>query len=77
MAKAKNNDNGKLEKLALIADAVQETFTGKMTVIFELEEKEYKDMISHFREIDRHFKHFSVDISGTEFHFIFNEPEKS
>jgi hypothetical protein len=76
MAKAKNNDSGKLEKLALIADAVQETFKGKMTVIFELEEPEYKEMIGHFREIDRHFKHFSVDISGTEFHFILNEPEK-
>ena len=76
MAKAKNNDSGKLEKLALIADAVQETFKGKMTVIFELEEPEYKEMIGHFREIDRHFKHFSFDISGTEFHFILNEPEK-
>lgn len=77
MAKAKNNDSGKLQKLALIADAIQETFTGKMTVIFELEEKEYKEMINHFREIDRQYKHFSVDISGTEFHFILNEPEKS
>ena len=77
MAKAKNNDIGKLEKLALIADAVQDTFKGKMTIIFELEETEYKEMINHFREIDRHFKHFSVDISGTEFHFILSEPEKS
>lgn len=77
MAKAKNNDNGKLEQLAKIADSAQQSFDGKITVIFELEEKEYKEMIGHFREIDRHFKHFSVDISGTEFHFILNEPEKS
>jgi len=77
MAKAKNNDNGKLEKLAMVADSIQQTFEGKMTVIFELEDKEYKEMINHFREIDRHYKHFSIDISGTEFHFILNEPEKS
>lgn len=77
MAKTKNIDTGKLEKLAVIADLVQNSFEGKMTVIFELEQKEYSGLINHFREIDRHFKHFSIDISGTEFHFILNEPEKS
>ena len=76
MAKAKNNDIGDLEKLALIAESVQDTFKGKGTIVFELEKYEYKNVISHFREIDRHHKQFSIDISGTEFHFILIEPEK-
>ena len=73
MAKAKNNDIGDLEKLALIAESVQTIFEGKATVVFELEKKEYKKVISHFREIDRQHKQFSIDISGTEFHFILLE----
>jgi hypothetical protein len=76
MAKAKNIDIGNLEKLALIAESIQAIFEGKGTIIFELEKGEYKSVISHFREIDRHHKQFSIDISGTEFHFILVEPEK-
>lgn len=74
MAKDKNTDIGDLEKLALIAESVQSVFEGKGTIIFELEKTEYKNVISHFREIDRHHKQFSIDISGTEFHFILTEP---
>jgi len=76
MAKTKNNDIGDLEKLALIAESIQSIFKGKGTIVFELEKDEYKNVISHFREIDRHHKQFSIDISGTEFHFILIEPEK-
>lgn len=75
MAENKNNDIGKLKKLALIAEACQEVFLGKGTIIFELEKDEYKEVISYFREIDRHHKQFSIDISGTEFHFMLNEEE--
>jgi hypothetical protein len=76
MEKAENNDIGDLEKLAIIAESVQAIFKGKGTIIFELELPEYKKVISHFREIDRHHKQFSIDISGTEFHFILTEPQK-
>ena len=76
MAENKNNDIGTLEKLALIAESVQSTFSGKATIIFELDKKEYIPVISHFREIDRHHKQFSIVISGTEFHFILNEEKK-
>jgi hypothetical protein len=76
MAKAKNNDIGDLEKLALIAESIQTIFKGKGTIVFELEKDEYKNIISHFREIERHHKQFSIDITGTEFHFILTEPEK-
>lgn len=73
MAKNKENTFGNLEKLALIAESVQDLFKGKGTIIFELPGDEYTSVISHFREIDRHHKQFSIDISGTEFHFILDE----
>jgi hypothetical protein len=76
MAKAKDTDIGDLEKLALIAESVQAIFDGKSTIVFELDKKEYKRVINHFREIDRGHKQFSIDISGTEFHFMLVEEEK-
>lgn len=76
MAKAKSDDIGDLEKLALIAESVQSMFEGKATIVFELGKKEYKTVINHFREIDRHHKQFTLDISGTEFHFVLLEETK-
>jgi hypothetical protein len=75
MGEDKNNIVGDLEKLAMIAESVQSIFTGKSTIVFELPSNEYKGIISHFREIDRHHKQFSIDISGTEFHFIMQETQ--
>lgn len=75
MAKNKDVDFGEINKLALIAESVQTIFKGKGTIIFELDKDEYGKIISHFREIDRHHKQFSIDISGTEFHFILSEDE--
>lgn len=73
MAENQGNTLGTIEKLALIAESVQDLFSGKGTIIFELPKGEYKSVINHFREIDRHHKQFSMDISGTEFHFILME----
>lgn len=70
MAEDKKDDLGTLEKLALIADSVQTLFSGKGTIVFELPKGEYTSVINHFREIDRHHKQFTIDISGTDFHFI-------
>lgn len=75
MEKTKITPLGELEKLALIAESCQSIFSGKGTVIFELPKGEYSSVINHFREIDRHHKQFSIDISGTEFHFILKEVE--
>jgi hypothetical protein len=77
MEENKNNTLGTIEKLALIAESVQTLFSGKGTIIFELPKGEYGSVISHFREVDRHHKQFSMDISGTEFHFILDEKDKS
>jgi hypothetical protein len=75
MGENKSDTFGEIEKLALIAESVQTMFSGKGTIIFELPKGEYKSVLDHFREIDRHHKQFSIDISGTEFHFILNDPE--
>jgi hypothetical protein len=76
MAENKNITLGELEKLALIAESVQAMFSGKGTIIFELPKGEYASVINHFREVDRQHKQFSIDISGTEFHFILMEEPK-
>jgi hypothetical protein len=76
MEENKNTDIGIIEKLALIAESVQTLFSGKGTIIFELPIGEYTSVINHFREVDRHHKQFSMDISGTEFHFILDEKDK-
>jgi hypothetical protein len=73
MAEDKKDDLGILEKLALIADSVQTLFSGKGTIVFELPKGEYTSVINHFREIDRQHKQFTIDISGTDFHFILME----
>lgn len=77
MAENKDSNFGPLNKLALVAESVQTLFEGKATVVFELKEKEYRQLINQFREIDRHHKQFSIDISGTEFHFLLTEDELS
>jgi len=77
MEENKDNTFGEIEKLALIAESVQTLFSGKGTIIFELPKGEYSSVLNHFREVDRHHKQFSIDISGTEFHFILDEEDKS
>jgi hypothetical protein len=76
MEENKNIVLGELEKLALIAESCQSIFSGKGTIVFELPIGEYTSVINHFREIDRHHKQFTIDISGTQFHFILTEVEK-
>ena len=77
MAEDKDTSPRELEKLALIAESVQTMFSGKGTIIFELPKGEYTSVINHFREVDRSHKQFTIDISGTDFHFILMEENKS
>jgi hypothetical protein len=73
MAENKKNNLGELEKLALIADSLQTMFRGKTSVLLELNKEEYTKIITHFREVDRHHKQFTIDMSGTDFMFVLNE----
>jgi hypothetical protein len=64
-------DLGDLEKLALLADSMGEFFpNGKSLVVFELTRFEYMKFMSNFRDIDRSFTQFTVEISGVDFHFM-------
>ena len=70
MAENKEN-NGFLEKLALIADASQNLFTGRVTVIFELSNVEFRKTQNELKK-EMSGEKFKVDISGTEFIFLMN-----
>ena len=76
MGQNKDTNFGEINKLALIAESVQNLFKGKGTIIFELQKEEYSNIISHFREIDRHHKQFTIEISGMDFVFILDEPQE-
>ena len=62
---------GVMEKLAMITDATQSLFpNGKTALVFELPETDFKEVQKNFREIDREYRKFKVDISGVEVIFI-------
>lgn len=71
MDENQKTDLGDLEKLALLADSMGEFFpNGRALVVFELSRFEYMRFMSNFRDIDRSFTQFTVEISGVDFHFM-------
>jgi hypothetical protein len=85
MEEDKKSVDGVLENLALITDAMQTLFPeGKMICVFELNDDDFKKVQNNFREIDRGYKKFSIDMSGVEHVFIhedsvdysFEDPKK-
>jgi len=62
-------DIGVLGKLALIADASQNLFTGRATVIFELPNVEFRKIQGELKK-ELSGEKFKIDISGTEFIFL-------
>lgn len=71
MEEDKKSNDGVLEKLALITDAIQTVFpSGKSICVFELGDSDFKKVLSNFRQIDQNHKKFSIDISGVENVFI-------
>jgi hypothetical protein len=71
MDENQKTDLGDLEKLALLADSMGNFFpNGKALVVFELSRFEYMKFQSNFRDIDRSFTQFTVEISGVDFHFM-------
>lgn len=63
--------DGRLEKLAIITDALEDLFpSGQKVVIIELEKEEYKSVQKNFRDVDRNHKRFKIEISNVEFVFI-------
>jgi hypothetical protein len=71
MAKNKEVINGILEKLALVSEAVQDIFEDtKPTIIYELKNEDFKEIQDNFRDIDKKFNKFTIEISGVNFVII-------
>jgi hypothetical protein len=74
MAETDKSIDGIIEKLALISDGLQVLFPeGTMAIAMELKYDDYKKVQKNFRDIDREFKQFKIDISGVEFMFLLKD----
>jgi hypothetical protein len=71
MAEDQKSIDGIIEKLALISDASSQLFPeGRIAMVFDLKEDDFKKVQNNFREVDRNHKQFKIDISGIEFIFL-------
>jgi len=78
MAENQKSIDGVMEKLALVADAIETLFPeGKSAIAFELNYDDFKKVQSNFRQIDHAYKQFKVEISNTEFMFLLDESSTS
>lgn len=74
MAENQKSIDGIIEKLAMIVDASDELFpNGKMLLAFELKEVEFRKVQENFRDIDKSFKKFKIDLSGNDIMFLLDE----
>jgi hypothetical protein len=74
MAETNKSIDGIIEKLALVADGLQTLFPeGTMAVAMELIYDDYKKVQKNFRDVDRDFKQFKIDMSGVEFMFLLKD----
>jgi hypothetical protein len=74
MAENQKSIDGIIEKLAMIVDAADELFpNGKMLLAFELKEVEFKKVQENFRDIDKGFKQFKIEMSGNDIMFLLDE----
>ena len=74
MAENQKSIDGIIEKLAMIVDAADELFPdGKMLLACELKETEFKKVQGNFREIDKSFKQFKIEMSGNDIMFLLDE----
>jgi len=63
--------DGIIEKLALVADAIDSLFPdGKSAIAFELKSNDFKRVQHNFRQVDHTHKQFKIVISNTEFMFL-------
>lgn len=73
MGEIKESFDGYLEKLAIIADAVDDLYIGKKTLVFELDREEFVKMRNILKTSDEDKDKFKIDISGIEFIYLLNE----
>jgi hypothetical protein len=71
MGETQKSIDGIIEKFAMITDAIDTIFPeGKMSIIFELKENDFKRVQDNFKDVDKRHSQFKIDISGTEFIFL-------
>jgi hypothetical protein len=74
MEKNTESSTGLMEKMALIADALQNTYpNGKSVVVFALNKNDFIESKKSLLVPDQENKQFKIDISGTEFIFLPDE----
>jgi hypothetical protein len=63
-----------LAKLAMITEAAQDAVNGKVSIVYEVNKKDFFELYSTFeRNLDASKKQFKVEISGTDFIFLLDE----
>jgi hypothetical protein len=72
MGKDKKSFRDDLEKLAEVTNIIDETCLSKgdVKVVVELEEKEYRKVISSFGDVYRNLEEIIIDISNVKFTFV-------
>lgn len=63
-----------LAKMAMITEAAQDAINGKVSIVYEVNKKDFFELYSTFeRNLDASKKQFKVEISGTDFIFLLDE----
>lgn len=72
MAKIEESFMEQLSKLAEVSNILEETVlkNGKIDILVELEEEDFKYILNHFREIDRDNNKFVISISNLDYTFV-------
>ena len=64
MGETQKSIDGIIEKFAMITDAIDTIFPeGKMSIIFELKENDFKRVQNNFKDVDKRHSQFKIDIS--------------
>ena len=61
------------EKLAKVADILQDMYKGRGVVDFELDRYDFDQAVRSFDRVDLRSDKFKIDISGTEFIYMLRE----
>jgi hypothetical protein len=68
-----NQEPRSIEKLAKVADILQDMYKGRGVVVFELDRYDFDQALRSFDQVDLRSDKFKIDISGTEFIYMLRE----
>mgnify|MGYP003349601188 CR=1 FL=1 len=73
MDEIKESFDGYLEKLALLAQGIDELHSGKKAIIFDLKKDDFIKVRDLMKGIAEDKEQFKIDISGVEFIYLLSE----